>query len=53
MTVLENYDSMIIEAINFFWETRDTQRKKQLEKEIQDAGITYVACIHSSEIMLL
>jgi len=39
MTVLENYDTQVKEAVELFWKTRDTQKQRQLESEIQDAGM--------------
>ena len=39
MSILEKYEPAVREAITLFWNTRDTQIQKQIEKNVVDRGM--------------
>lgn len=39
MSILEKYEPAVREAITLFWNTRDTQIQKQIEKNVADRGM--------------
>jgi hypothetical protein len=39
MRILEKYEADVREAITAFWNTRDTQVQKQIEKNVVDKGM--------------